>query len=33
MKRIVLVFGVISGLISSALMFLTMLFVDRGIVT
>lgn len=32
MKRIVLVFGVISGLISSALMFLTMLFVDRGIV-
>lgn len=32
MKRIVLVFGVISGLIASGLMFLNLLLVDRGII-
>ena len=32
MKRIVLIFGLISGAISSAMMFLTMPLLDRGIV-
>lgn len=32
MKRIVLVFGVISGVISSALMFLTLPLLNRGII-
>src|SRR5690349_22066471 len=30
MKRTVLIFGVISGLISSAMMFLTLRFIHRG---
>ena len=32
MKRIVLIFGVLSGLVSSAMMFLTLPFMNRGIV-
>ena len=32
MKRIVLIFGVISGLISSAMMFLTLPLIDRGVI-
>jgi hypothetical protein len=33
MKRIVLTFGVISGLISSAMMFLTLPLIDRGVLS